>query len=165
MTVYPPVTSLIPHRFGMALLDRLVSVSDDTLCAEARISPDCIFFDATINGVGSWLGIEYMAQAIAAFEGYWSLQRNEEVKVGLLLGSRHYESHCSEFAADSILQIDVHRVLQHENGLGAFDCRIIDASNRRLLAHATVTVFKPDNVQDFLTGSATTDNRLGSGNQ
>ena len=165
MSIYPPVTSLIPHRPPMALLAQLLSVSDETLRAQALISPDCIFFDAAIDGVGAWLGIEYMAQAIAAFEGYWSLQRNEEIKVGLLLGSRHYESHCAHFAADSILHIDVHRVLQHENGLGAFDCRISDAGDQRLLAQATVTVFKPDNVQDFLNGSTATQNMMGNGVQ
>jgi len=123
MTTYPEVASLIPHRSSMALLERVVFADEETLHAEVLIGADCIFFDAVGHGVPAWLGIEYMAQAIAAFEGYWSLQRGEPVKVGLLLGSRRYESHCAQFAAGSVLRVEVHRVLQHENGLGAFDCR------------------------------------------
>jgi predicted hotdog family 3-hydroxylacyl-ACP dehydratase len=96
------------------------------------------------------VGIEYMAQAIAAFEGHSAWLRKEAVKVGFLLGSRHYESYCSGFAPGTVLHVDVHRVLMHDNGLGAFECRIADAAEGRLLAKATVTVFKPDNVHNFL---------------
>jgi len=150
MTQFPAITELIPHRFGMVLLERVLSVQDETLCAEALITDSGLFFDAQSNEVGAWLGIEYMAQAIAAFEGYAALLRNEAVKVGFLLGSRHYESYCSGFAPGTVLHVEVHRVLLHENGLGAFECRIADAANGTVLAKATVTVFKPDNVHSFL---------------
>ena len=43
------------------------------------------------------------------------------------------------------------RALQGENGLGAFDCRIEDASCVEL-ASALVTVFQPPNVDEFLHG-------------
>ena len=52
-----------------------------------------------------------------------------------------------------VLRVHVHRVLQGENGLGAFDCRIDAADAGRgapALATATVTVFQPDNVNQFL---------------
>ena len=56
------------------------------------------------------------------------------------------------FAPGSVLLVHVHRVLQAENGLGAFDCRIVpaDDANAASLATATVTVFQPDNVNQFL---------------
>ena len=150
MTALPAVTALIPHRDGMVLLDRLLSVQSDTLCAEVVITAGGLFFDVQRNEVGAWLGIEYMAQAIAAFEGYQALQRGEPVKVGFLLGSRRYETHCAGFAPGSVLHVEVHRILEHDNGLGAFECKITDAVQNRILATATVTVFKPDNVQQFL---------------
>lgn len=150
MTGFPAITELIPHRYDMVLLDRVLSVQQETLRAEALITDSGPFFDAQSREVGAWLGIEYMAQAIAAFEGYAALQCGQKVKVGFLLGSRHYESYCSGFAPGTVLHIEVHRVLLHDNGLGAFECRITDAANDSLLAKATVTVFKPDNVQNFL---------------
>ena len=112
-----------------------------------------LFFDARSKSVGAWVGIEYMAQAIAAFEGYHSLQRGEPVQVGFLLGARRFESRCASFALGTVLHISVHGVLQHDNGLGAFECQIADAGDRQVLATATVTVFKPDDVQQFLKSS------------
>lgn len=149
---FPEITSLIPHRASMILLDSVIAVTADSLRAEVRINPENIFFDTQTNTVGAWLGIEFMAQAIAALEGYQALQRGAEIKVGFLLGSRRYESHCSGFVSGSVLHVEVRRVLEHENGLGAFECKITD-SDQHLLASATVTVFKPDNVHQFLTRS------------
>ena len=57
------------------------------------------------------------------------------------------------FVPGSVLRVHVHRVLQAENGLGAFECRIdiVDgAVNVVNAATATVTVFQPDNVNQFL---------------
>ncbi|MET3107114.1 putative hotdog family 3-hydroxylacyl-ACP dehydratase [Oxalobacteraceae bacterium GrIS 2.11] len=149
---FPEIADLIPHRSSMVLLDRVIATSADSLCAEVRIRSGDIFFDADIDGVGAWVGIEYMAQAIAAHEGYQALARGDAVKIGFLLGARRYESHCAKFALGSVLQVYVHHVLEHENGLGAFECRITDVA-ATLLANATVTVFKPDNVGQFLERS------------
>lgn len=146
---FPEITSVIPHRRTMVLLNRILASSPDMLRAEVVIDQDNIFFDVATNSVGAWLGIEFMAQAIAAHEGAQALQRSEQVKVGFLLGSRRYESHCARFFAGTVLQVEAHLVLEHENGLGAFDCKITDA-NQQLLASATVTVFKPDNAHQFL---------------
>jgi predicted hotdog family 3-hydroxylacyl-ACP dehydratase len=153
----PAIRELVPHSGAMVLLDRVVSADDDNLCAEVRIHAASMLADA--HGVGAWVGIEYMAQAIAAHAGWKAWQKNQDVKVGFLLGSRKYQAGVSVFALGSVLRVHVHRVLQGENGLGAFDCRIdavdhaeaIDTvAGAPSLATATVTVFQPDNVNQFL---------------
>ncbi len=150
---YPDIATLVPHAAPMLLLDRVLSADTDDLCAEVRIHAGSMFFDALADGVGSWVGMEYMAQAIAAHAGWLALQRGDAVKVGFLLGSRKYEAARPLFAADCVLQVHVHRVLQGENGLGAFECRIEDAN--QMAATATITVFQPNNVNEFLQdGSA-----------
>jgi predicted hotdog family 3-hydroxylacyl-ACP dehydratase len=149
---FPSISSLIPHRDNMVMLDRVIAVAEESLSAAVTITSHSMFFDEHENEVGAWIGIEYMAQAIAAFEGYQALQRGEAVKVGFLLGSRRYESHCSGFTLGSMLYVDVHRVLEHANGLAAFECRICDP-DKQVLASATVTVFKPDNVHQFLVST------------
>ncbi|HWW72935.1 MAG TPA: hotdog family protein [Duganella sp.] len=149
--VMPDVRSLVPHSGDMALLERVVSADEDNLCAEVRIHAGSVL--ATAQGVGSWVGIEYMAQAIAAHAGWLAGRRGDAVKVGFLLGSRKYEASVPYFALGSVLRVHVHRVLQAENGLGAFDCRIEPAdatAGAASLATATVTVFQPDNVNQFL---------------
>ena len=149
----PDIRSLVPHSGEMVLIERVVSADEDNLCAEVRIHAGSVL--ATGQGVGSWVGIEYMAQAIAAHAGWLARQRGDAVKVGFLLGARKYETSVPYFALGSVLLVHVHRMLQAENGLGAFDCRIVSAdadadSGAASLATATVTVFQPDNVNQFL---------------
>ncbi|MFZ6657755.1 3-hydroxylacyl-ACP dehydratase [Undibacterium sp. TJN19] len=148
----PPVRELVPHDGDMVLLDRLLAADDETLCAEVAIQADTLFCDG--QGVGSWVGIEYMAQAIAAHAGYLASLRGEPVKVGFLLGARRYECSQPLFKLGSILHVHVKRALQGDNGLGAFECHIDDSASATVLATATVTVFQPDNVKDFLQRSS-----------
>lgn len=143
----PDIRSLVPHAGPMVLLDRVISVDQETLCAEVHIHADSLF--ASSAGVGGWVGIEYMAQAIAAHAGYAARQRGEKVKIGFLLGTRRYECRCSAFPLNSILRIHVQRLLQAENGLASFECRIDDIGGRSL-ASATITVFEPADAKDFL---------------
>ena len=85
----PDIRSLVPHAGAMLLLDRVVSADADNLLAEVRIRSDSLFCNG--DGVGVWVGIEYMAQAIAAWAGYIARSRGEPVKLGFLLGTRRYE--------------------------------------------------------------------------
>lgn len=145
----PDIRLLVPHAGPMVLLDRVVAVEQDSLCAEVAIRSDSLF--ATAEGVGAWVGIEYMAQAIAAHAGYEAYQRGEPVKVGFLLGSRRYECARSVFAVGSVLRVHVTRLLMAENGLGSFACRIEDQDG--IAATATVSVFLPADAEEFLNGS------------
>ena len=146
----PDVRSLVPHAGPMVLLDRVISADGDKLLAEVRIRSDSLFCNA--DGVGAWVGIEYMAQAIAAWAGYTARLRGEPVKLGFLLGTRRYECSRPIFVLGSLLQVHVRRVFQDENGLGSFECYIDDEQGR--VATATVTVFQPHNVNDFILGSS-----------
>ena len=135
----PDVRSLLPHSGAMVLLDRVVAIEDDRLSAEVSIRPDSLFYRA--GGVGAWVGMEYMAQAIAAYVGHLAQARGEPVKVGFLLGLRRYECSRPVFERGSVLRVHVKCILHSENGLGSFDCYIEDANEK--LASATVTVFRP----------------------
>jgi predicted hotdog family 3-hydroxylacyl-ACP dehydratase len=146
----PDIRSLLPHAGPMVLLDRVVSVDEDSLLAEVCIRSDSLFCGA--DGVGAWVGIEYMAQAIGAWVGYTARLRGEPVKLGFLLGTRRYECRRPIFVLGSLLRVRVHRLFQSENGLGSFECSIDNEEGR--VASATVTVFQPTNVDDFLQGGA-----------
>jgi predicted hotdog family 3-hydroxylacyl-ACP dehydratase len=104
------------------------------------------------GGVGAWVGIEYMAQAIGAWAGYNARLRGEPVKLGFLLGTRRYECRRAIFLLGSVLRVHVQRLFQNENGLGSFECAIDNQEGR--VATATVTVFQPTNVDDFLQGGS-----------
>ena len=147
---WPDIRSLIPHSGAMVLLDRVIAVDEESLCAEVRIQPDSLFCAA--SGVGAWVGLEYMAQTIAAFAGYTAYLRGEAVKPGFLLGARRYECTVPMFSLGSLLRVHVRRVLQSENGLGSFQCRIEHGQEE--VATATLTVFQPVDAADFVKGSS-----------
>jgi predicted hotdog family 3-hydroxylacyl-ACP dehydratase len=134
----------------MVLLDRVISADEESLCAEVGIRSDTLFCGH--DGVGAWVGIEYMAQAIGAWAGYIAQLRGQPVKLGFLLGTRRYECRLPIFVLGSRLRVHILRLFQNENGLGSFECAIDNEEGR--VATATVTVFQPPNVNDFLHGSA-----------
>jgi predicted hotdog family 3-hydroxylacyl-ACP dehydratase len=148
---YPDIRDLLPHAGDMVLLERVLAADKDSLCAELTIGADTMFCDGA--GVGSWVGIEYMAQAIAAHAGYQARQRGEPVKVGFLLGARRYTASVPLFALGAVLRVHAQHAMQGDNGLAAFECRITDAASGAPLASATITVFEPNNVNEFLQRS------------
>jgi predicted hotdog family 3-hydroxylacyl-ACP dehydratase len=148
----PDIHSLVPHAGTMSLLDRLVAVDAETLEAEVAIGAGTLFCIGA--EVGAWVGVEYMAQAVAAHAGHGAHLRGEPVKIGFLLGTRRYDSSVSGFALGAVLRIHVQRALQGENGLGAYECRIEDAGSAAVLASATITVFQPPDVDEFLQRSS-----------
>ena len=148
----PDIHTLVPHSGAMCLLDEMLAADAETLSARVAIGPDTMFCAG--GAVGAWVGVEYMAQAVAAHAGYLAQQRGEPVRVGFLLGSRRYACTVPAFAAGSVLDIHVRCALKGETGLGAFDCRIVDAASGAELANATITVFQPENVEEFLQRSS-----------
>lgn len=148
---FPGIGELVPHSGAMVLLDRVLSADAENLCAEVTIHAGSVFYDAPSAGVGSWVGIEYMAQAIAAHAGYLARLAGAPVKIGFLLGARRYEAQLPLFVDGSVLHVHVQQALQGENGLGAFECRIEMAG--AVLAQATITVFQPEDAKQFLQES------------
>jgi predicted hotdog family 3-hydroxylacyl-ACP dehydratase len=144
----PDIRSLLPHAGPMVLLDRVVYADTESLCAEVEIRSGGLF--CTPEGVGGWVGIEYMAQAIGAYAGYDAYVRGETIKIGLLLGARRYECIRTFFPRGSVLKIYVRRILVSDIGLASFDCRIEDGDGE--VATATLTVFQPADINEFLAG-------------
>lgn len=149
MSALPKPHELVPHAGPMCLLDELISASADSLVAEAVVRPDGLFCGE--QGVGAWVGIEYMAQAVAAWAGWQRRGRGEGPAIGFLLGSRLYRCTRAWFQPGERLRISVGCQFMADNGLGQFDCRIELAGER--VAEAALTVFEPPNAEDFLSGS------------
>jgi predicted hotdog family 3-hydroxylacyl-ACP dehydratase len=146
----PDIRDLLPHSGPMVLLDRVISVDAESLCAEVRIRQDSLFYRD--GAVGGWVGLEYMAQAIGAYAGYSAYLRGEPVKIGFLLGTRHYQCIRPWFTLGSVIRVFAKRVLQDDNGLASFECHIDDDTGR--IASASVTVFQPAEAEAFLDGSS-----------
>lgn len=132
----------------MCLLDRLIDAGPEHLTAEVAVPADGLFSDA--GGVGAWVGIEYMAQAVAAWAGWQWRAKGEAPRIGFLLGTRRYRCVVPRFAAGQRLRVEVRRNFQADNGLGQFDGRVLAEGQE--LASAQVNVFGPEDPSAFLSG-------------
>ena len=134
---FPDIESLVPHAKPMLLVDRVMAADLENLSAEVLIRDDSMF---CVNGtVGAWVGLEYMAQTVAAHAGYLAHLGGEPIKPGMLLGTRNYRSSASSFTSGTRLNIHVKRLFVADNGIGSYECKIDDTKNE--LAGATLVVF------------------------
>jgi predicted hotdog family 3-hydroxylacyl-ACP dehydratase len=131
------VAELIPHSGKMVLLDRIIAFDDNVLTAELRVRADGLLGDD--KTVPAWVGIEYMAQAVAAYAGMMAKQSGEPIKLGFLLGTRRYNSNIAEFRVGSTITVRVEKILQNNN-LGAFECRIQGGD---VAVSANLNVYQP----------------------
>lgn len=142
------VAELVPHAGKMSLLDNIVEYGDDWLCAEVHITADSMFADK--YGVPAWVGLEYMAQSVAAYSGWQERLKGGQPKLGFLLGTRKYLCSTDYFAIGKTLLLTVQLDMQAANGLNVFQCVLqgegVDAS-------AYLNVFQPDDPDKFLQDS------------
>ena len=131
----------------MLLLSELKGWGEDYVEVTVDHRQPSIFANAD-GCIPAWLGIEYMAQAIAVFAGIRAKQNNQPIRLGFLLGSRKYNALCSHFEANSQLLVKVTRIYMDDDNLVLFDCTISDGENT--LATADVKAIQPDNIDDIL---------------
>src|SRR3954453_17006999 len=98
------VEQLVPHRGPMCLLDEIAGYGAEWLHARVTPRPGTVF--ATTLGIPGWVGIEYLAQAAAAFGGIEQVQAGAAPSIGLLIGARYYRCMQDHFSFG--LPLDAH---------------------------------------------------------
>ncbi len=146
----PHIEEVLQHRGNMRLIDHLIEFNNESIVAEYSPRSDAWYTDDQGN-MPAWIGIELMAQSVAAHVGMLKRVAEMPQKNGALVGTRRYSSAVSSFAAGLALQIQVTVVYQDANGLGAYDCSI--NCDGCALATATLKVFEPVDFQTFLQES------------
>lgn len=147
-----PIESILPHRGTMLLLARVHGWDEESLAAEAHVDPAAWYADADGN-MPAWIGIELMAQAIAAHVGLLSMREGQPARPGVLLGSRKYATSVPAFAPGQPLRVEAREVLRSTEGHGAYECTI--STGARSLANAVIKVYQPTDFQAFIKGSFT----------
>jgi predicted hotdog family 3-hydroxylacyl-ACP dehydratase len=138
MTEFPPIGELIPHGPPMLLLDRIVAFTpEESVTCEVRIREDATFVED--GGVPAVVGIEYMAQSVAAFAGLTARADGKGVRIGLLLGCRELTLATDSFAIGDTLTVSVRRTWG-ESDLGSFFCKV--QRGDETLATGTLTVYQ-----------------------
>lgn len=142
------VEELVPHSGKMSLLDKIIDYGEGWLAAEVKINADSMFVEG--NGVPAWIGLEYMAQGIAAYAGLKERRNGGKPKIGFLLGTRKYLCNAEYFETGQVLSLKVKLELLADNGLNVFACEL---SGKEVSATAVVNVFQPDDAEKFLEES------------
>lgn len=145
------IEDVVPHRGAMLLLDRLVSADEDRVVVAGGIHHGQLF--VTDAGMPSYVGIELMAQAIAAWAGCRAHRLGQPVKLGFLLGTRRFACTQSHFPCGARFEVSAHREMMGDNGLGMFACALtLDGAT---VAEAMLSVFEPPDFAAFLRDSTT----------
>lgn len=141
------VPELLPHSGTMVLIDETIDAGKDWVTAGVRIGEDSLFYEQGL-GVPAWVGIEYMAQTVALYSGIRAKQAGEEVKIGLLLGTRRYQAMTDYFRLGSYLRL--HACEEWQDGqMAVFDCRI---DGDECLATARLNVYRPRDITAVIEG-------------
>ena len=146
------IEEVLPHDHPMILIDQIGYYDETKAVCSVTITPNSQFYSEGEQGVPSYVGIEYMAQSIAAYANANELSEGKQVEIGFLVSTRKYKSTKSLFENQSQLSIHVEKLYKDESGLSAFDCEIIEGDES--VASARINVFQPNNPEEFLAQQA-----------
>ncbi|HBW08868.1 ApeP family dehydratase [Stutzerimonas chloritidismutans] len=145
-----PIAELLPHAGDMVLLDGVERFDDDSVETVLQVRADGLL-SAADGSLPAWVGVEIMAQSVAAFAGCHARQAGQPVELGFLLGTRSYQCNVEAFPAGADLRVRAHRSLQDDNGMGVFECHL---DGPGIHAEARLNVFRPPEVASYLQESA-----------
>ncbi|MGD8631740.1 MAG: hotdog family protein [Gammaproteobacteria bacterium] len=143
----PPIEMLLPHRGTMLLLDAVTAWDAESATSSASVRADS-WYAADNGSMPSWIGIELMAQTIAAHVGLSARSRGLLPKQGILLGTRAYQATMSDFPTGALLRVNASLIFRDTSGLGAYACSISLDDNH--VASATLKVYEPEDFDAFL---------------
>jgi predicted hotdog family 3-hydroxylacyl-ACP dehydratase len=140
---FPPVAEVLPHRDRMVLLTRVLAHERaGTSCAVAIDEQH--LFRADDGSIASWIGVEYMAQCVAAHAGLMGRSLQRAPRVGYLVSSRRLRFHVPRFEPGQTLRVSAAQVWGGEQGMVSFQCRIEDHGSGTLLAEGRLNCYMPE---------------------
>ena len=145
------LATVLPHEEPMILIDDIIgySIEEKWLKTCVTIREDSLFFDKTLNGVDSVVGIEYMAQTIGCYAYF--RKKLSEPKIGFLLGTRLYNNAIKTFELGKTYYILVKEVFVAD--IYSFECFIYNDKDEEV-ASATINVYQneDENIEELLNG-------------
>ena len=115
----------MPQQGAMILLDSVI-VHDPVEGTRCAIDLEKqTWLKAKDSSIPAWVALEYMAQCIAAHEGYRAWRDGRKLDLGLFVGARRVHFYRARFQSSDALEVRV-RYLRGRAGLGAlsYACEI-----------------------------------------
>ena len=119
-----PLHASLPHRAPMLLLDGVEAVTAEGGTGRLRVDPSAWYANPA-GAMPAWIGLELMAQTIAACRGQHLAALGGAPRGGYLVGTRSYRSTLAAFPAGACLAVHVQLKETDPSGLGAFHCEIL----------------------------------------
>jgi predicted hotdog family 3-hydroxylacyl-ACP dehydratase len=141
-----PLAELLPHAGDMILIDSIERFDDEQIYTRLTVKSEGLF-NLPDGSLPAWVGVELMAQSVAAFAGCHARQKGNLVELGFLLGTRKFECNVEAFPAGTELSIHGLRSLEDDNGMGVFECHI---HGDGIHASARLNVFRPPEATQYL---------------
>jgi len=140
------VEALLPQSGRMVLIDRVVEVGEGHVVVELTVRDDGLFSDAD-HKVQAWVGLEYMAQAVAAYSGYQRKRQGLAIDLGFLLGTRFYQCSVGHFVCGTRLTVKAEKIIEAANDMVVFDCCL---EGNEVKAASKLNVLMPQDSKKFL---------------
>lgn len=168
---FPPMAGLLPHRGCAILLERVLEHDATTTVCSVDLQAGAAFRSAD-GSMPAPIGLEYMAQAIAAHGGL--LARSEaaaaraaagecreagepaEPRPGFFVGARRVAFKTDRFEAGRPLVVTA-RHLRGTSGLIAFDCSIRGAGDAEPMVSGVLTVYLLKSFEELVEDFSTDD--------
>jgi predicted hotdog family 3-hydroxylacyl-ACP dehydratase len=132
----------------MVFLSRVRAHDEGATVCEIDVDALTLFREED-GSVGAWLGLEFMAQCVAAHAGLAGRASGEPPRIGLLVGSRRVRFHRSAYSPGETLVVTARRTWGQETGLVAFECTIDDGETNERLAEGRLNCFMPRTASDL----------------
>ena len=142
---YPEIEKVIPHRGRMIFLTGIVDHTKDSTTCVVEVGEDALFREPG-GLVPAWVGLEYMAQCIAAHGGLRARAPGEPVKIGFFVGSRRIDVHTEGFSPGQVLEVRANHLLG-ESGFFSFACSLRDRKSGALLMEGNLNVFLSEDLK------------------
>jgi predicted hotdog family 3-hydroxylacyl-ACP dehydratase len=141
---------LIPHVGAAVLLDEIRDTGQgDRLSATVLVRPGTAFSSAD-GSLPGWVGVEILAQLVAAFATLASSEPAGPARVGLLTGVRMYRCRPDNFSPGTLLEAGIVEAMTDGSGIGVFDGTLTSAGE--VVAEGILTAYRLDDPEAFLRG-------------
>ena len=141
-----PLAELLPHAGDMILIDQVLEFDQEQIHTRLTVRPGGLF-NREDGSLPAWVGIELMAQSVAAYAGCRARLEGRAVALGFLLGTRKFECNVEHFPLGAQLHIHALRSLEDDNGMGVFECHLTGPG---IQASARLNVFRPPQADTYL---------------
>jgi len=139
---------MLPHTASMLMIDRLISSNDYSAVIETTIKDDYPFSNGV---VGSWIGLELMAQSAAVVSKLRDSEMSKKPSIGFLLGSRSFVAHIPEFTPGEKVTIEIHLDLESVGRQTVTASGTIKDASGVLICEGSLTLFEPNDDALYLS--------------